>query len=319
MTLQEPYWEEMYRIGAIDEVHLWNYTHNLKNETKVNQKYLKHLEETYSEFLTVMQPSKVSMEETYWFDRNNSLKYALENLGKGRATFRLPGTTRGYTEYYKYYAKNPYDGVIIKADDDIVLINSTQVRPFAEYVWNHKEIFLLSASVVNQGLCAHYQQKHGAIPRELVHFPLPSNGMGKLHNNATQALMLHRYFLESEENRRMFFITEPVFYPFTFTINVNFVAMRGEDFPKAFELIQEMLREQKRYYDEGSITWEAIRKRKYLEGIYMPLVVAHSNFGRQRYELHDILSTYVEYAKKERADFYSGILDDYVAPPNEIV
>ena len=112
---------------------------------------------------------------------------------------------RIYTEYYKYYTDNPYDGVIIKADDDIVWINTTQVKPFAEYIWNHRNIFLLSASVVNQGLCAHYQQKHGAIPKELMDLPLPGNGMGDLHDNFTHALMLHRYFLESEENQEKVF------------------------------------------------------------------------------------------------------------------
>jgi len=319
MILQEPYWEEMYRIGAIDEVHLWNFTHNNKgNETLVNQEYLRHLGKKYSSFLTIMQPSEVTMEETYWFDKNHSLKRALQNFGNGRAVFNWPAE-RWYTEYYKYYAENPFDGVIIKADDDIVWINSSMVRPFAEYIWDHKDIFLLSASVVNQGLCAHYQQKHGAIPTEFLDFPLPGNGMGELHNNATQALMLHKYFLESEENRQKFFITEPEYYNFTYTINVNFFALRGEDFPKTFELIQEMLKEQNRYYDEGAITWDAIRKRNYTEGIYMPLVVAHATFGVQRGELHDIIAAYLDYARKERADFYGGILDGFVPPDDEKV
>lgn len=92
--------------------------------------------------------------------------------------------------------------------------------------------------------------------------------MGELHDNVTAALMLHRYFLQSEENRRKFFITEPEFYPFDYTINVNFVAIRGEDFHKTFELILEMLEREKRYYDEGAIAHDAIQKG-YKEGIYM--------------------------------------------------
>jgi hypothetical protein len=217
-----------------------------------------------------MEPSSVPLPETLFFDHNNSLSYAKETFGRGRARLDWPGR-RIYTEYYKYYSDNPYDGVIIKADDDIVWINSTQVRPFADYIWNHKEIFLLSASVVNQGLCAHYQQLYGAIPPDLIEFPIPGNGMGELHNNSTQALMLHRYFLESQENRQKFFITDPVFIPFDFTINVNFVAIRGQDFPQTFDLIVEKLKKEKRYYDEGAITYNAILKG-YKEGIYMPLV-----------------------------------------------
>jgi len=135
--------------------------------------------------------------------------------------------------------------------------------------------------------------------------------MGELHDNATEALMLHRYFLESEQNRRKFYITEPEYYRFGFTINVNFIAIRGEEFYKTFELIQEMLKEQDRYYDEGAITWEAIRKRNYTEGIYMPLVVAHATFGYQSKVIQDVLAAYVEYGKKERADLYGDILNDW--------
>jgi hypothetical protein len=60
--------------------------------------------------------------------------------------------------------------------------------------WNHADIFLLSASVINQGLCAHYQQVHGAIPNKLMDLPMPGNGMGDLHDDAKNALKLHLYF-----------------------------------------------------------------------------------------------------------------------------
>jgi hypothetical protein len=308
LLLQEPYWRELKRIGAIDEVHLWNYT-----DVPRDLEYIRHVEKKYSSFLKIMEPSSVPLPETLFFDHNNSLSYAKETFGRGRARLDWPGR-RIYTEYYKYYSDNPYDGVIIKADDDIVWINSTQVRPFADYIWNHKEIFLLSASVVNQGLCAHYQQLYGAIPPDLIEFPIPGNGMGELHNNSTQALMLHRYFLESQENRQKFFITDPVFIPFDFTINVNFVAIRGQDFPQTFDLIVEKLKKEKRYYDEGAITYNAILKG-YKEGIYMPLVVSHATYGVQLDVARQVLTAYHDYAKEERSDFYGMILDEWEPPP----
>lgn len=303
LMLQEPYWAEMHRMGAIQEVHLWNYT--LTNQyTQENLRYLRHVEKKYP-FITIMEPSDVEMPETYWFDFNTSLGKAEENFGNGRARFSWPGK-RWYAEYYRYYSiVKPYDGVIIKADDDIVFVNSTMVRPFAQYLWNHSEIFLLSASVINQGLCAHYQQKHGAIPKHVVDLPFAGNGMGALHDSDTDALKLHRYFLQ---HREQFFITKPEYYRFTYTINVNFIAIRGSEFYKTFELIQEMLHEQKRYYDEGAITWEAIRKRNYTEGIYLPLVVAHATFGVQNSVIQEVLAAYIEYGKKERPDLYG---DDF--------
>jgi len=308
LLLQEPYWREMVRTGAIHEIHLWNFTDN-----EGDLEYMRHVGKKYSSFIKIMEPTDVPLPETFWFDKNDSLTYAKEDLGRGRARLDWPAR-RIYTEYYKYYSDNPYDGVIIKADDDIVYINTTQVQPFAQYIWDHRNIFLLSASVVNQGLCAYYQQKHGAIPKEYLDFPMASNGMGHLHGNATQALMLHRYFLESEENRRKFFITDPEYYPYDYTINVNFIAIRGEDFPTTFELILERLEREKRYYDEGSITHDAIKKG-YEQGIYMPLVVSHATYGSQLSVARQVLTEYVEYAKSERSDFYGKILDEWVPPP----
>lgn len=144
LLLQEPYWREMIRIKAIHEIHLWNFTDN-----EGDLEYMRHVAKKYSSFLKIMEPSNVPLPETYWFDKNNSLGYAKAVLGRGRARLDWPAR-RVYTEYYKYYSDNPYDGVIIKADDDIVWINTTQVKPFAEYIWNHRDIFLLSASLCRQ-------------------------------------------------------------------------------------------------------------------------------------------------------------------------
>lgn len=306
MKLQEPYWQEMYNLGAIDEIHLWNYTQR-DGFFQENLDYLRHLEVKYA-FVKIMEPSDVDMTETYWFDKNNSLLHAEEHFGNGRARLEW-AAERWYAEYYKYYSVvNPYNGVIIKADDDIVYVNSTMVRPFAEYVHNHKEVFLLSASIVNQGLCAYYQQLHGAIPESVTKLPFAQNGMGDLHDNAEQALMVHRYFLQNQEK---FYIPEPEYYPFTYTINVNFIAIRGEEFHKTFQLIQEKLLKERRYYDEGAITWDGIRDHQYEEGIYMPLTVAHATYGAQVAKIDEVLTLYADYARNEKADFYGDILDDW--------
>jgi hypothetical protein len=126
--------------------------------------------------------------------------------------------------------------------------------------------------------------------------PMPGNGMGDLHNIARNALKLHLYFLK---HATKFFIPQPKYYAFDYTINVNFVAIQGRDFYKTFQLIQEKLVEEGRYYDEGSITWDAIQKQKYQEGIYMPLVVAHAMFGAQSKVERKVLDAYIHYGKTE--------------------
>jgi len=329
MKIQEPYWKEMVRIGAIDAVHAWDFvlgtddkSHLHDLERKYDKRYLHDLERKY-DFFHVLRPQDVPMSDFYWFDHNHSLPLAMERFGEeeeGRASFAWPAR-RGYTEYFKFYASatsiNDHavheDDIILKGDDDIVWINTTQVRPFAQYLMDRKDIFLLSASVVNQGLCAHYQQKHGAIPEEVVgeKLPLPGNGMGLMHDNSTQALALHRYFLSSEEARQKFYITDPPFYPFDFSININFVALRRRDFPEIVQVMNEKLIEESRYYDEGAITFDMISKRKKLEGIYMPLVVSHATFGAQNDKTGEVLSEYANYGKRELTSFYGDILDDW--------
>jgi hypothetical protein len=138
--------------------------------------------------------------------------------------------------------------------------------------------------------------------------PMPGNGMGDLHNIARNALKLHLYFLK---HATKFFIPQPKYYAFDYTINVNFVAIQGSDFYKMFQLIQEKLVEEGRYYDEGSITWDAIQKQKYQEGIYMPLVVAHAMFGAQSKVARKVLDAYVHYGKTEQADLYGDILNNW--------
>mmetsp|Transcript_598 Transcript_598/g.1259 ORF Transcript_598/g.1259 Transcript_598/m.1259 type:complete len:125 (+) Transcript_598:428-802(+) len=75
-----------------------------------------------------------------------------------------------------------------------------------------------------------------------------------------------------------------------------------------------MLREISTYYDEEAITQHAIRTRGKVEGIYMPLVVAHASFSYQAKMHHEILSLWKEWAENERADFYGNLLDEWVAP-----
>lgn len=76
----------------------------------------------------------------------------------------------------------------------------------------------------------------------------------------------------------------------------------------AWEMILKKLVVEKRYYDEGAITWDAIRWGRKQMGIYMPMVVAHATYSHQLKMERKILSLWTEWARKERADFYRGIL-----------
>lgn len=254
MKMQEPFWVQMVELGAVKEVHLWDYTHNTmfygsdSSKFQTHRDYLHELERKYK-WVRVFTPEKVD--------------------------------PMGYTDYYRYYKDNPYEGVVIKADDDIVYVNASMVRNYVHYLEQHNDIFLLSASVVNQGLCAHYQQEHGAIDPAYETFPLPPNGMGPLHQNATQAFRLHKWF---QEHPTAFFVPGDVVYDIPYTINTNFVALHGESMSEVFDLMMDQIPSGDRddYYDEGAMTWDAIRKLGKKEQIYMGLVVAHMGYAAQR-------------------------------------
>ena len=85
LLLQEPYWREMIRTGAIHEVHLWNFT-----DVEGDLEYMRHVGKKYKSFLTIMEPSDVPLPETYWHDRNDTLRYAKADLGRGRARLDWP-------------------------------------------------------------------------------------------------------------------------------------------------------------------------------------------------------------------------------------
>ncbi len=133
-----------------------------------------------------------------------------------------------------------------------------------------------------------------------MHLPLPSNGMGELHSNSSGAFELHKYFVSSQLVRDRFFILDPDFYEIDYTINVNFIAFRGDQFNTTWDMIQQLLLKEHRYYDEGAITWYAKLWAKKRLGIFMPLVVAHASYSWQTKFADEILVLYAELAKKEK-------------------
>jgi hypothetical protein len=135
-----------------------------------------------------------------------------------------------YTRAYQHYgaiAADCSDAVILKCDDDIVYFDLDKLGEYVSFWRSRDEFFMISANVVNNGVCAFFQQRSGVIPREDDAFELPPNGLcGTLWSDGAKAERLHRLFL----NRPARFTAaggDPIVW--NHRISINFVALLGKD------------------------------------------------------------------------------------------
>lgn len=92
--------------------------------------------------------------------------------------------------------------VIIKADDDVVYMDTAHFSAFTKYVVEHPRMFMVFANTVNNGVAAHYQQKAGRIPFSFngwnTTMEYPPNGLGgSLWGDPRKAFQLHKLFLKN--------------------------------------------------------------------------------------------------------------------------
>lgn len=111
----------------------------------------------------------------------------------------FPRESMFYTRAYQYYGANTAeysDAVILKCDDDIVYFDLDKLEEYVSFRRSRDEFFMVSANVVNNGVCAFFQQRSGVIPQEDDAFELPPNGLcGTLWSDGAKAERLHRLFL----------------------------------------------------------------------------------------------------------------------------
>ncbi|CAM4203101.1 hypothetical protein NONI108955_14350 [Nocardia ninae] len=128
-----------------------------------------------------------------------------------------------YSAHAQYYA----DSVFLKCDDDIVYLQLDKLADFLRFRIDQQRYFLVTANVVNNNVCAYYQQQSGAIPASLMTLELPPGGFrGSLWESPELATRLHNHFLDNpdafEQNS-----TAPIFW--SERLSINFVAWLGRD------------------------------------------------------------------------------------------
>ena len=212
--------------------------------------------------------------------------------GHGAYLFRSTPTRPFYLPYYRHYARQlpTYErDVILKCDDDIVFIDLDGLRRFIAFRRANPQYFMLSANVVNNGVCAYFQQEDGVFPRAALDLELPPNGLcGSLWASGPKAAALHDIFLRDPTNFRK---SGEAAKEWNARLSINFIALLGADFVHVPDLMED---------DEHFLSYGGrVRSRK-PNAIYNPFTVAHLTFLTQEREFDHarVLAAYAALAER---------------------
>lgn len=200
-------------------------------------------------------------------------KWIRENFqDKGFRIFSVFSKLNWY-EYYEYYTKERFpdpDTVIVKADDDIVFIDTAQFKKFIEFRRLNKEPLLGFASIVNNRVAATIQKYCGLLPDELF----SDEEIKHIYESKDTPARLHQFFIENyilfiEASRRLGYLN----LDSNEYININFFAILGKDLD-VFQMCGER--------DEFELTVILPKIMKRTNYIDMRMVVSHASFCKQR-------------------------------------
>jgi hypothetical protein len=201
------------------------------------------------------------------------------NLELGEVRSRIqrfignPGEQIPYWQAYDYYArrlKTFSDSLFLKCDDDIVYMDLDKLSDFVEFRRNNPKYVVVSANVVNNGVCAYFQQQAGSIPAAVGDFERPPGGFGgTLWQSAEKAATLHDHFLQTPDKRLP--LPEKV-VDWTERQSINFIAWLGRD------LVHMAL---PKGDDERALTVDLPALLDRPTAIYSDFMVSHLSFGPQ--------------------------------------
>jgi hypothetical protein len=178
-----------------------------------------------------------------------------------------------YWQAYDYYAKRLQqfsDTIFLKCDDDIVYMDVGKLDGFIEFRRANPNYFVVSANVVNNGVCAFFQQSSGVIPLADGAFEMPPGGFcGSLWGEGKKAERLHRLFLDDPQ-RFAAAGDNPIVW--NERISINFIAMLGSD----LRLIPDLMRD-----DEHDLCYGVRKRARKVNGIDPRFVASHLSFWRQ--------------------------------------
>ena len=184
----------------------------------------------------------------------------------------FPPSALFYNQAYQYYIANAdayRKDVILKCDDDIVYFDLDKLEEFVAFRRDNPQYLLVSANVVNNGVCAHFQQALGAIPTDAMTCELPPGGLcGSLWEDGARAEALHRLFLKAPKS----FATAAGPIVWNERVSINFIALLGADLLHIPDVTAD---------DEHDLCYGVRKRAKKQNCIYPQFLAAHLSFWKQ--------------------------------------
>jgi hypothetical protein len=188
------------------------------------------------------------------------------------------------------------DTVYLRVDDDIVHVHDHALRTLAEFRINNPHYFLITANMVNSGLCSHLQHRMGCHVLSSPHMDAPawSSEGGALHWSSNMATVIHHSYLKDlKEGRldrwRAYERWELYEYP---RFGIACCSFFGKDF---LEIIDKWQGED----DEIFVTEIWPRKIKRMNCIAGNALISHYAYGPQRDNGFETRADYIKLAGEE--------------------
>ena len=188
---------------------------------------------------------------------------------------------KSWKEYYQYYETFTTD-IVIKADDDIVFIDVEAFEEFIQFVKSN-DYLLFFPSIVNNGICAYWQQFHGFIPKQIDTFYYEQFQGSLWKNRKGKATKLHSYFIENWKefckiHRDSKHIVE---HKQGHRISINWFAYKCGGNLNVYTELLKHIEDNEKLDDEKHITMTIPPSVNKNICIYMNMVVAHLSFFKQ--------------------------------------
>lgn len=238
LVILNKYVQHLMAKGLVDEYHLWDFTRKASDAAWIRN----WKADARDPRIRVLQPK----------DKNN------------------------WGTYYQHYAqiKNAHaDDIVIKCDDDVWFLDTHSFADFIARRRLNRDPIAVFPNIINNGVCAHHQQKAGLWPRHKFGDLPYDTFMGRVVRSGRLAHDMHTHFL----NNSAAFLTMckqlPIIkIPKGDRISINCFAVLGTDWHRL--VIGP--------HDEHELSVDLPNKYGREHAIDQAFVVAHGAFANQR-------------------------------------